>query len=263
MNIITLTTDFGLGNTYISQMKGIIYTIAPQACCIDITHLIPPHQIKIGAFLLSSTVNVFPKGTIHVAVVDPGVGTKRRGIVIVSKKYVFIGPDNGLLFNAAYKQGIFEVFEITNENLYNDTISQTFHGRDIFAPVAAHILMGVPFTDIGPIIHDYKTFFLPKEKINEYIVEVEVMFIDDFGNIITNFQDIIFHSMLGSKSQCKISIKGEIKQIPYFSSYGYASLNQMLVTIGSFGFVELAINQGNASKMLGLSIGDKIIFDFS
>jgi len=263
MNIITLLTDFGLKNAYAAQMKGVIYCIAPQAMCVDITHLVPNQQVRIGSFLLESSVDFFPKGTIHLAVVDPGVGTIRRGIVVVTSKNIFIGPDNGLLINAARKQGNFEVFEITNDSLFNKTISPTFHGRDIFAPIAAHIVRGIPFNQLGRKITDY--IILPdlKPKITEHLVEVEVVFIDDFGNIITNLDVVTFHSFMKAASTCKVNIKEKSKQIPYVPSYGYLPENQLLITIGSTGFVEIAINQGNASNNLGLSTGDNITFDFS
>ena len=263
MNIITLLTDFGLKNAYIAQMKGVIYSIAPQAKCVNITNCVPHQKVRVGSFILESSVDFFPKGTIHLGVVDPGVGTIRRGIVVVTSKNVFIGPDNGLLINAARKQGNFEVFEITNDSLFNETISPTFHGRDIFAPVAAHIVRGIPFNQIGRKIMDYVVLPDLKPKITDHIVEVDILFIDDFGNIITNLDAVTFNSFMKVASTCKVNIKEKLKQIPFISSYGFIPENQFLVTIGSAGYVEIALNKGNASNSLGLSIDDTITFDFS
>ena len=263
MHLITLLTDFGLHNAYVSQMKGVIASIAPMATCVDISHTVPPQQVKIGSFLLSSSVDYFPTGTIHVAVVDPGVGTIRRGIVVVTAKQVFVGPDNGLLINAAKKQGHFDVYEITNDSLFNTTISQTFHGRDIFAPVAAHIARGITFEHIGKKINDYHVLESSRPRINGDIVEADIEFIDDFGNIITNLSAITFHSFIRFEKTCKIKIRRKKITVPYVSTYGNRPQNETLITTGSAGFIELAVNQGNAAKTYDLSIGDSIIFDFT
>ena len=263
MHLITLLSDFGLNNAYVSQMKGVIASIAPMATCVDISHTVSPQQVRIGSFLLSSSVDFFPKGTIHVAVVDPGVGTMRRGIVVVTPKQVFVGPDNGLLINAAKKQGHFDVYEITNDSLFNTTISQTFHGRDIFAPVAAHIARGVSFEHIGKKINDYHVLETSRPRINGDIVEADVKFIDDFGNVITNLSAITFHSFIRFEKTCKIKIKRKKITVPFVSTYGHCPLNETLITTGSAGFIEIAINQGNAAKIYDLSIGDSVTFDFT
>ena len=263
MQLITLLTDFGLNNAYVAQMKGVISSIAPMAICVDIIHTVPPQQLRIGSLLLTSTVDFFPKGTIHIAVVDPGVGTMRRGIVVVTAKQVFVGPDNGLLINAAKKQGHFNVYEITNDALFNKTISKTFHGRDIFAPIAAHIARGVRFENIGMKINNYHVIESPRPRINGKIVETDVEFIDDFGNIITNMDGITFHSIIHLEKTCIIKIKRKKIIVPYVSTYGNCPKQQLLLTTGSLGFIELAINQGNAAMTHGISIGDTIIFDFT
>jgi len=263
MHLITLLTDFGLNNAYVAQMKGVIYSYAPMARCIDITHLIPPQNIRSGSFLLASSVDFFPNGTIHIGVVDPGVGTTRRGIVVVTKKQVFIGPDNGLLINAARKQGAFDVYEITNDSLFNKLISQTFHGRDIFAPVAAHIIQGVPFEKIGKKIMDYAILEASRPRNYGQNIEVDVEFIDNFGNIITNLDPITFHSFIQSATTCTIKVRRKKRKVLYTLSYGFIPKNQLLVTTGSSGFIEVAVNQGDAANTLDVKIGDTITFDFS
>lgn len=262
MHLITLLSDFGINNAYVSQMKGVIYSIAPMARCVDITHSIPSQQISIGSFLLASSVDYFPKGTIHVAVVDPGVGTARRGIVVVTSKHIFVGPDNGLLIGASKKQGYFDVYEITNDSLFNKPLSQTFHGRDVFAPVAAHILRGMPFNKVGKKINDYQIIESIKPKINGQFIEAAVGFIDDFGNVITNLDTITFNSHIRFSSSCIIKIKRKKIRVPFVSTYGNVPKEQLLINMGSMGLIEIAINQGNAAKTLGLSVGDIITFEF-
>ena len=166
-------------------MKAVALSIT-DAKIIDITHGITPHNIREGAFILKTNIPYFPMGTVHVAVVDPGVGSNRRGIVITTGSQILIGPDNGLLIPAAKKLGAFNVYEIQNTNLMLKTISNTFHGRDIFTPVAAHVLNGVMFQEIGPIINDYVDMDFGKTEITPKTATGKIIYIDTFGNIITN-----------------------------------------------------------------------------
>lgn len=263
MNVVTFLSDFGLKNGYVSQMKGVILQSFPRAHCIDITHMIPPQKIHVGAFILRSSASYFPKGTIHLSVVDPGVGTQRRGIVVVTKNQIFVGPDNGLLIPAAKSQGEFLVYDISNNHLFRNKVSQTFHGRDIFSPVVGHILNGTSFEAIGNKITDYIELDMPQPISDDTTITSEVIFIDDFGNIITNISDVLFHSKRESLDECTIKIKNKKTQVPYRMSYGFVKEKQLLVTIGSTGLVEIALNQGNAADALQVTEGDKITFSFS
>ena len=187
--MITLTSDFGLKDPYVAEMKGVILTINPKATLIDITHEVEKFDVRMAAFILASAAPYFPQGTVHLAVVDPGVGTQRRAIIIQTKKSFFVGPDNGILILAAQNQGIEHVYQITNPTFMLPKISSTFHGRDIFAPAAAHLDKGVPPKEFGPEIKDLtKPEFASVKQTNGSLIG-EVIHIDGFGNIITNITE--------------------------------------------------------------------------
>jgi len=263
MKVITFLSDFGISSHYIAQMKGVILKSYPQVNCIDISHTISPQHIQSGAFILRATIPYFPKGTIHIAVVDPGVGTQRRGIVVITKNHILIGPDNGLLIPAAQDQGSFTVYEITNKAYSNNNISNTFHGRDIFAPIAAHILNGIAFDSIGQIIHDFTYLNINKPTFSQNSITGEVVFIDNFGNIITNIDRSCIHENLQAGKMFSITIKNKTVQIPYHQAYGFIPNDQLLLTIGSTNLVEIALNQGNAAQVLDVSVHDSIVIGFS
>jgi len=184
--IISLLTDFGLKDPYAAEMKAVILSLCPNARIVDITHLVEKFNVRMGAFTLASAAPYFPKGTIHVAVVDPSVGTKRRALLVETDEAFCIGPDNGVLMLAAKKHKIKHVYSITNKRYMLPEVSSTFHGRDIFAPAAAHLAKGSRPDDFGPEIKDYLVpeFAEPQVSLNE--LTGEVLYIDDFGNIITN-----------------------------------------------------------------------------
>jgi S-adenosyl-L-methionine hydrolase (adenosine-forming) len=258
MKIVTFLTDFGNNSGYIAQMKGVILKQHPSVCFIDVSHGISPHSIQTGAFILQSTVPYFPKGTIHIGVIDPGVGTDRRGLVIVTNDSIFIGPDNGLLIPAAQKQGSFIAYEITKSSYLSKPVSHTFHGRDIFAQIAAHILTGISFDSIGPQVHDYKTIETKKPTVKDNSIIGHVLYIDDFGNIITTIDDAIIQKHLSLGKMYTLIINKKEYMIPYHKSYGFIPLNQLLLTVGSANLIEIAVNQGNAAETLKVNIDDAI-----
>ena len=274
MPVITLTTDFG--SLYPASLKAAILQVNENANIIDITHSIPHADIRAGAFALYSVVDHFPVGTVHVAVVDPGVGTDRRAIAIRAGGQYFVGPDNGLLIPAARKAGELKVYEITNTKLFHD-VSSTFHGRDIFAPVGAHLLGAnhtgsniisrlldilsgarpkevVRIEDVGKRIDDFVELDIEKIEVSESAILGEVIFIDDFGNIITNIpQDVILDKTdFGSE----LSIFGS--EIPLLQTYGLVGEGDALALIGSHGFFEISINCGNAAKVFRIKNGDRV-----
>lgn len=255
MKLMTFLSDFGYKSSYVAQMKGVAYNIT-DATLLDITHNIKPHDIREGAFVLKTAVDSFPKGTVNVAVVDPGVGTKRRGIVVTTESQIFVGPDNGLLIPAAGQLGNFRVYEIQNTKLMLNNISNTFHGRDIFTPVAAHILKGVYFEEIGPKINDYidLDFGKPTKTMDKIIGKI--IYIDDFGNIITNIrkEDMINQNV----NKINTILKDKKIEIPYVESYGFVKKGQTLATIGSSTHFEISINQGDAAKKYNAKIGDQV-----
>ena len=258
MHTVTFLSDFGLGSGYVSQMKGVVSSLASEVNMIDICHQIPPQDIHAGAFVLATTVPYMPKGSIHVGVVDPGVGTSRRGIVIVTNKHLFVGPDNGLFLPAARLFGMFRVYEITNESLFQHPVSNTFHGRDIFASVAGHILRGISFDMIGKEIHDYVDFSFSEPIFDQRSIQSKILFIDDFGNAITNIEGNRFLQFVSEKNTVLVR-KGE-QSIPavFARSYGIVSKEEIIVTIGSHGYVELSVNQGRADNRLNLHRDDSV-----
>ena len=252
--MITLTSDFGLKDPYVAEMKGVILTINPQATIIDVTHSVEKFNIRMGAFMLASAAPYFPKDTIHLAVIDPGVGTERRAILIQTKKGFFVGPDNGVLMLAAQNQGIEHIYEISNPKFMLPKVSSTFHGRDVFAPVAAHLDKGIKPSEFGPEITEATTpKFASVERRNSSLIG-EVWHIDDFGNIITN----ISQKDLPQKRVVNIKLPGVLQNISFGKTYAQAKLHEPLALIGSHGFLEIALNQGNAAEKFHAKAGDKI-----
>jgi len=256
-SIITLTTDFGVKDPYVAEMKGVILCISPNATIVDITHDIEKFNIKMGAYILASASPYFPKGTIHVAVIDPGVGTKRRPILIQTKDNYYIGPDNGVLILAAKQQGIKHIYELTNRNLLMPKISNTFHGRDVFAPAAAHLAKGTPPSMFGSEIYNIETPKFSKVTRRNNMIIGEVLYVDDFGNIITNFKmkDV---KGLKAKNTVDIKLKDARLKLKLCKTYGEAGKNKPLALVGSHNFLEISINQGNAAERFGIKPGDEI-----
>ena len=257
MKIITFLSDFGTKDGYTAQMKAVASGIT-DARLIDLTHEITPQNIREGAFILRSIVSFFPTGTVHIAVVDPGVGTERRGIFITTSKHILIGPDNGLLMPAAHFLGNYIVYEITNTKYMLSSISTTFHGRDIFTPVAAHITNGVPFEEIGKRIDDFIDLDFGQCEIRERAANGKVIYIDSFGNIITNITKEILEKGISYNKKIMVFIGEKQIEIPFVKSYGFVKKREMLATIGSSDFLEIGINQGNAAKKLTIKVEDKV-----
>jgi len=250
-----LTTDFGVQDWFVGTMKGVILGIAPQAKLVDITHEIAPGDVRSGAFALMAAAPYFPKGTIHVAVIDPGVGSKRRALAIKTDRAIFIGPDNGVLCWALRDQKIRSVREITNEDLFHHPVSRTFHGRDIFAPTAAHLAAGKKFSQVGPEANDWEPLPWPTVKQSKKTVTGEIIYIDHFGNAITSLSaDLLPESRW---SQAEVISKRRKLGAPQ-SSYAAARPDQPLAIISSSGFLEIAVRDGSAAELLKLKLGDKV-----
>ena len=259
MDIITLTTDFGLTDEYLAAMKGVILKINPAVQIIDISHNILPQNITQGAFVLYSVVKYYPKA-IHIGVVDPGVGTSREALIFNCSSGVLVGPDNGLLVPAAEKLGILDVYKITNPEYSLENISSTFHGRDIFAPVAAHLSKGVPVENIGEKTKKFINLHLFDCQDLEDKIIGRVLNIDNFGNVITNISKDIIKNYFNFNETMQITIAESNRplEIPFKQAYGEAQKNSLLATISSSGFLELAGNQCRASEKLNIRISDKI-----
>jgi S-adenosylmethionine hydrolase len=252
-----LTTDFGLKDPYAAEMKAAILGICPNAAIVDVTHEIAKFSIRMGAFVLASAAPYFPDGSVHVAVVDPGVGTPRRPIVIQTKKAFFVGPDNGVFALAAPKQSIESIHGLANPRFMLKKISNTFHGRDVFAPAAAHLLNGVKPAEFGPEIRDAaEAEFAHVKRKNDALVG-EVLHVDGFGNIITNISE---KKLVQSNVKANVNVElvsGKLK-LAFCRAYGEMKPHEPLALIGSHGFLEISLNQGNAAKKFNTKAGDPI-----
>lgn len=256
---ITLTTDFGLRDPYVAEMKAVILSINPNVTIVDVSHQIEKFNVRMGAYVLASAVPYFHKGTIHVGVVDPGVGTKRHPVVIQTECGYFVGPDNGL-FALAVKniEGKMQMRKIANQKFMLLEMSDTFHGRDIFAPVAAYLAKGTPITDFGPKISQIRTLAFARiiRKRDSFLGEV--IHIDDFGNIITNFGARELEAVK-TKSSVSVKVKNVKLTLKLCKAYGDVEKQQPLAIIGSHNFLEISMNQGSAANVLKVEAGDEVV----
>jgi S-adenosylmethionine hydrolase len=259
--IVTLTTDFGLKDPYVAEMKAVILSISPSATIVDITHQIGKFDIRMGAYVLASAVPYFPRGSIHVAVVDPGVGTKGQPIIVQSKQGCFVGPDNGVLALAARNEDIVRIHKIANQKLMLPKVSNTFHGRDIFAPAAAYLTKGVSLAEFGSEINKLVRPEFAKTVRRKGMLVGEVVHIDDFGNVITNFGRGELESM-EIKHTINIKLKKVRLRLKLCKAYADVPKERPLALIGSHDFLEISVNQGSAAEVFKIKSGDKVILSF-
>jgi hypothetical protein len=249
--IITLLTDFGSQDIYVGVIKGVIAQINPQISVIDLNHEIPPQDLAAARFCLMNAYTYFPRGTIHVAVVDPGVGTQRRNLGIQLAEGYLIGPDNGIFSSILSLSPAQVVVELTNRQYWRTTNpSDTFHGRDIFASVAAHLANGISLTQLGEKIEitSLVNLPIPQCQVIDHKIIGSIQYIDRFGNLITNIPE----SLVRGKSWC-LTV-GRIK-IPSHQTYGNVRVGSLLGLVGSHNWLEIAVNQGNAQQQLQLNLG--------
>ena len=253
--IIALTTDFGYKDPFVGIMKGVIAGINPQARIIDLSHGVAPQDIMGAALILRHSVNHFPRGSIHVAVVDPGVGGARRPILIEAAGNYFIGPDNGVLSLALGNKEPARIIYLSNANYHRHPVSATFHGRDIFAPVAAHIALGVDVTAFGEPVQDFTRIAWPGITKSSAGLHGEIVYIDGFGNLFTNVTERELEDLPVDK--LAISVGDVVIQglTAYYSAGGKGSC---VALINSWGLLEIAVYQGDAQQHCGARIGDKI-----
>ena len=266
---IVLTTDFGIDDPYVGVMKGVILRVNPEASVVDLTHHIQPQNVRQGAFVLGSSYRFFPHEAIHVVVVDPGVGTDRRAILLNTPGGRFLAPDNGVLSWVIREHlqgkltdaGVVEVptgltaYELTNDRLWLHPVSKTFHGRDIFAPVAAHLSLGVDATDVGTRVDSLCYSPFPEPTIEGAGVEGEVIFVDRFGNLITN----IAAGCLPASGQARISVRDRaIDGIAAAYHSPGLQAGKLLALVGSHGHLEIAVADGSAADALGASEGERV-----
>lgn len=241
--IVTLTTDFGIKDHYVGAMKGAMLTINPDILIVDITHQIPPQDIFSGAFTLRNFYCYFPQGTIHVAVIDPGVGSGRKPIALEAGGYIFVGPDNGVFTFVCRESKSVRVFEISNPKYILPNVSHTFHGRDIFAPAAAHISLGASLKDLGKGVEKPVMISIKEPEIRSDEIIGELIYTDSFGNLISN----IPAKLIKTRSRIYVG-KRIINGIS--KSYAGAGKGELLAIIGSSGLLEVSVNQGRASDVI-------------
>jgi S-adenosyl-L-methionine hydrolase (adenosine-forming) len=248
MPLVTLLTDFGLADTYVGQMKGVLQALAPSVTIVDLTHAVPPQDVQAGAFLLWSAVEAFPRGTVHVAVVDPGVGSARLAVAAQARRGdYFVGPDNGLLAPALDRLGgCAAAVKLSNHTYWRAQPSSTFHGRDIFAPVAAYIATGVPVSAFGPSVQLQRPFELTFADGRRG----EVIHIDTYGNLITNFPA----ERLPPRFEVRFG-DHRVKLVPFYAA---AQPGELIALVGSSGLLELAVRDGSAAAVAGAQRGDAV-----
>lgn len=267
MALITLTTDFGLDDAYVAAMKGVILSINPQVTIVDLCHSIEPQNITQAAFILSTNYRYFPQGTIHVVVVDPGVGTERRAVLLTTPSAFFLAPDNGVLSYVVEEFAPLSeeqpatgerwlgpelrAIALSNPHFWRHPVSDTFHGRDIFAPVAAHLSLGTPTTDFGDLIPSLVAIPTPRIQRRESGVLVgHVLHIDHFGNLVTNIkrEDL-------PRGKLFVEVTGHIIED---LSPTYAEAEELMAIIGSSGHLEVSLRNGSAARLLRAKIGDEV-----
>lgn len=255
--IITLLTDFGTRDGYIGAVKGVIKRINPQAEIVDITHDVDSYDVLGAAFALSNFYKYFPKGTIHLAVVDPGVGSLRQPILIKTEDFFFVGPDNGIFSFIYQREDLTDIIIISNKKHFLAEPSSTFHARDIFAPVAAYLSLGIKTDEFGSPAKECMKFFIPQPESKGESLKGQIIHIDRFGNLITN----ICADLLKRKKNVEI-VMGKRKIRGISRSYFEIKEKGLGALIGSSDFLELAVNQGSAQKLLKAKVGNRIRIDF-
>tara|TARA_R110002096_G_scaffold428478_4_gene640229 strand:- start:16626 stop:17414 length:789 start_codon:yes stop_codon:yes gene_type:complete len=253
--IITLTSDFGLQDHYVSAMKAAMLEVAPEARMIDVSHEIPPQDIMAGAWVIRNAAFMFPEKSVHLVVVDPGVGTNRNPVVVKMNGHYFVGPDNGI-FSLLYDEYEYEAVKLTNPDFWRDQRSRTFDGRDIFGPVAAHLSKGVPMSELGEPIKEMVVYHWAIPIGDKDGLQGWVLHIDRFGNLITNISESLMKEYVGER-KVKIYV-GTTVIGNIVNTFGDVEEGDPAVFLGSSGMLEIGINKGNAAKLLSVHKGAQI-----
>jgi len=266
LSIVTLTTDFGLHDSYVGTLKGVILDIAPDVTLVDISHDIAPQSTQEAAFVIYTAYRYFPRDTMHLVVVDPGVGTGRRPMALQTPRGTFIAPDNGVLGYVLRQEKAWSAVHLTEPRYWLPQISHTFHGRDIFAPVAAHLARGARFDRLGVPLMDPVGHDVPEvSQIGPDRLRAVALHIDRFGNVVTNLpaqMRVAGASISDLGRRLSAQVAGQVLR-GLQSTYGHVSEGQHLLLVGSSGFVEIAQCGGNAAEALGLHVGDTIMFEIT
>jgi S-adenosylmethionine hydrolase len=247
--VVTLLTDFGLRDHFVAAMKGVMLSLNPEVEFVDISHLIPHQDVFAGAFTLGQTWALFPPKTVHLAVVDPGVGTARKGIAAAAADHYFVAPDNGIL-TWVMDQPDFAAYEITADHYFRKPISNTFHGRDVFAPVAGWLSRGTPLEHLGSRLDEPVRLKVPPvKKVREGLIQGAILAADQFGNLITNLKpdDV--------PASCKIILSGQREITSFRRTYSEGAPGELFLIPGSSGYLEISVKNGSAESMLNLKPG--------
>jgi S-adenosylmethionine hydrolase len=259
LRLITLLTDFGDRDWFVPAMKGVILTINPQATIVDLSHHVPPHSVEDAAYLLKSCYRYFPNGTVHVAVVDPGVGSGRRAIIVKSARYFFLAPDNGVLTYIFDEEKPVEVREIDQRKFRHESPGHTFDGRDLFAPVAARLAKDDPFESYGPAIGDYRTFAITQPRWEQTSLVGEIVHVDRFGNLISNLTQQHLEEARSVAMGRQLSIRvGERIIEGVVNSYSEGTAEKPSALINSNGTIEIFLKEASAAHLLQAGRGGRI-----
>ena len=258
--IITLTTDYGTNDHLAGVLKGVILKINPEVQIVDITHGVTPYDLRGGAMTIANAYSYFPARTIHVVIVDPGVGTERRPLLVSGQNQYFIAPDNGVLSAVYEKEQNFVVRHLTAEHYFLHPVSKTFHGRDVFAAVAGWLSKNWQPGSMGDEVTDFKRFVLPRPKEADGLLKGVVLKVDAFGNLITNLRAEDLPAAAVEKGEVKLQVGSHAvsKLVPTFAG---GNAGEAIAYIGSSGLVEIGVNKGNASKTLGLGRGTQVLLN--
>lgn len=255
--IITLTTDYGTSDHLVGVLKGVILSINPDVNIIDITHRVLAHDVLDGALTIGQAYKYFPPKTIHLVVVDPGVGTPRRPVLVAGDQHYFIAPDNGVLSSVYDQSEALYVWNITSEHYFRNPVSNTFHGRDIFAPVAAWLSKSWQSSSFGEPITDFVRFALPKPKVVGDLIKGAVLRVDHFGNLITNItaEDVPALVAIDGKFTIRLG-NGQVSKV--VQTFAQGAPGEVVGIIGSSGFLEISVNKGNAARTLAAARGAEV-----
>jgi hypothetical protein len=269
--LISVTTDFGLDDGYVGTMKGVMSGIAPGAIFVDITQTIRPQDVQQTAYVLWTSLPYFPPEAVHLVVVDPGVGTSRRAIASRTAWGVLVGPDNGV-FSYVWSGAPPDLtVALENPEYQRAAVSGTFHGRDIFAPAAAHIAAGVPLKEFGPVVNDPVRLPMPVMEVSTHGIRGEVIYVDHFGNVITSIGRLVWEGSLLHLDPVFREAEPRVLNVsrlhvtvndrdlgPIRRTYGEVGLGDPLALVGSEGMLEIAVNQGKGANVLGIEVGDPV-----
>ena len=250
--IITFTTDFGLRDHFVAAMKGVILSVNPDAKLVDISNLVPPQDIFTGAFTLSKAWSYFPYGTVHLAIVDPGVGAARKGLAVDAGGHFFVSPNNGILTYVFEEHPGFEAYEITAEHYYRRPVSSAFHGRDIYAPIAAWISKGVPLHQIGDRLQDPLRLQLPAiQRVKDTLIQGQILAVNRFGNLITNLKP-------ADVPRTYKILAGQREITSIRRTYQEGAPGEVFVVPGSTGYLEIAVKDGSAASVINIKAGSPV-----